>query len=137
MTDTCSQELRSEIMARIRSKDTKPEMIVRRLIHGMGYRYRLHVRKLPGSPDIVMTSRRKIIEVRGCFWHGHKNCKNARIPKSRIDFWTRKIKNNQDRDSANKIRLEATGWKLLEIWECETRNIAELKVKLETFIENN
>ena len=134
MTDTWTKEFRSEIMSRIHSKNTKPEMLVRRLIHGMGYRYRLHVKELPGTPDIVMISKRKIVEVRGCFWHGHAGCTDARIPKTRSEFWVKKINNTKKRDASNSEKLEMDGWEILEIWECELRNVSNLKSRISTFI---
>ena len=99
--DTLSKAERSERMARIRSKNTKPELQVRRLLHGLGYRFRLHRRDLPGSPDVVFAARRKIVFVHGCFWHGHKNCKVANRPKSRRSFWSAKFKRNRERDAMN------------------------------------
>lgn len=134
MTDTWTKEFRSEIMSRIHSKNTKPEMLVRRLIHGMGYRYRLHVKELPGTPDIVMISKRKIVEVRGCFWHGHAGCTDARIPKTRSEFWVKKINSTKKRDASNSKKLEMDGWEILEIWECELRNVSKLKSRISTFI---
>ena len=136
MTDTRTKEKRSEIMSKVRSKDTGPELIVRRLIFGMGYRYRLHVTCLPGKPDIVMIGRKKIIDVRGCFWHGHANCKYGRLPKSRQEFWFQKITRNRERDQVNQYTLENNGWNVLIVWQCELRNIELLKNKLYEFIES-
>jgi DNA mismatch endonuclease (patch repair protein) len=124
---------RSAQMALVRGKDTKPEMVVRRLVHGMGYRFRLHRRDLPGKPDIVLPRFRKAIEVRGCFWHRHPDpaCGRARIPKTRQDFWIPKLEGNALRDAENERRLRAMGWDLLVIWECQTtptrrRELAEI-----------
>lgn len=106
-------------MRKIRSKDTSPEMAVRRLVHGMGFRYRLHVSTLPGKPDLVFPALRKIIEVRGCFWHQHKGCIEGRIPKSRIEYWKPKLSRNIQRDRDNEKRLKKLGWNVLTLWECD------------------
>jgi len=106
-------------MSRVRSKDTKPELAVRRLIHAMGYRYRLHGGKLPGRPDLVFASRRKVIFVHGCFWRRHPRCRNTRFPKSRRAFWETKLKENRRRDLRNQRRLRGLGWKFLVVWECQ------------------
>ncbi len=135
MIDTRTKEKRSEIMSKVRSKNTTPEILVRRLIFSMGYRYRLYVKKLPGKPDIVMASRRKIIDVRGCFWHGHEGCKYGRLPKSRQDFWLAKIAHNRMRDLENLHRLEGGGWSVLIVWQCELKDLTFLRTKLYEFIE--
>ncbi len=115
---------RSERMSRIRSKDTKPEMRVRRIVHGLGYRYRLHASDLPGRPDLVFRPRRKVISVHGCFWHRHEGCSRNRIPKSpeRQEFWRDKLDGNARRDRVNQTALREMGWEILVIWECETKN---------------
>lgn len=105
-------------MAKIRSKDTKPEMRVRRIVHGLGYRYRLHVRTLPGTPDIVLPRHRKIIDVRGCFWHMH-TCGTTAVPSSRRTYWLPKLTGNRKRDRAAVRKLRRAGWRVLVIWECE------------------
>ncbi|WP_077962665.1 very short patch repair endonuclease [Ensifer adhaerens] len=122
MVDKLTPERRSANMARIASKNTKPEMIVRRMAHAMGYRYRLHRRDLPGKPDLVFPSRRAIIFVHGCFWHRHPDpsCKDATLPKSRRDYWVPKIARNEERDQQHIESLTAEGWRVLVIWECET-----------------
>jgi DNA mismatch endonuclease, patch repair protein len=135
MVDTRTKEKRHEIMSMVRSKDTAPELEVRKLIFAMGYRYRLHVRGLPSKPDIVMMGRRKIIDVRGCFWHGHSGCKYGRLPKSREDFWKTKIEHNRERDTRNLGLLEGDGWRVLVVWQCELQNPDLLKAKLYEFIE--
>lgn len=117
MVDNVSPAKRSEIMSRVRSKNTKPELFVRRLVHGLGYRYRLHKTNLPGRPDIVFSSKRKIIFVHGCFWHGH-NCRLGRKPKSRVDYWIDKINGNRERDKLVLRRLKAKKWQSLVLWEC-------------------
>ena len=131
--DSLTPEQRSAQMAKVRSKDTKPEMFVRRLVHRMGYRYRLHRRSLPGKPDLVFGPRKKVIFVHGCFWHGH-NCSLGRIPKSRVDFWETKIRTNRSRDEANLARLEELGWKPLVIWECQLKKAEDLEIKIREFL---
>lgn len=121
-------------MARVRSKDTKPEMQVRRLVHAMGYRYRLHDRKLPGHPDLVFKGRRKVIFVHGCFWHRHEGCGLARLPKSRLDFWLPKLEGNRLRDARKLEQLNQLGWTSLVIWECELKDICLLEKRLKTFL---
>lgn len=118
MTDIVSSEKRSSMMSGIRGKDTKPEIIVRRLLHRLGYRFRLHRKDLPGRPDIVLPKWRTVIFVNGCYWHGHKNCHLFRPPKTRTEFWTNKIKGNQARDRRNHAALRDAGWKIVVIWEC-------------------
>ena len=120
MRDTLSPEERSKRMSLVRAKDTKPEMRVRRLVHAMGYRYRLHVRNLPGHPDMVFRSRRKIIFVHGCFWHQHNCAMGARMPKSRVKFWRKKLEGNKRRDAEIMRCLKKDGWSILVIWECQT-----------------
>ncbi|TCA08838.1 DNA mismatch endonuclease Vsr [Rhizobium leguminosarum bv. viciae] len=109
------------MMARIRSGDTKPEMFVRKGLHAAGLRFRLHVRKLPGSPDIVLPKYKSVIFVHGCFWHGHIGCNNFKLPKTRADFWATKIEGNCERDRRSKEALLQAGWRVLVIWECATR----------------
>lgn len=122
--DTLTPEQRSERMSRIRAKDSKPEMIVRRLVHGLGLRYRLHRKDLPGKPDLVLSRHRTVIFVHGCFWHRHHDpaCTLARMPKSRLDFWEPKLEANRLRDIRTKEALEALGWRVLVIWECEVKD---------------
>jgi len=134
--DTLSSSERSERMGRVRSKDTKPELRVRRLVHGLGYRYRLHGRALPGCPDLVFASRRRVVFVHGCFWHRHKGCPNCRLPKSRLDFWQPKLEANEKRDRRNRNRLRKLGWRVLVIWECETRDTKRLERRIRAFMEN-
>lgn len=135
MTDMVSPERRSRIMARIGPKDTKPEMTVRRLVHAMGYRYRLHRRDLPGTPDLVFPSRGKVIFVHGCFWHRHQYCGRASLPKSNRDFWLRKLEGNAERDSQNQQRLAELGWDALVLWECEVQERVALKERVVRFLE--
>ncbi len=138
MVDNLSQSSRSERMSKIKSKNTKLELRVRRLIHGMGYRYRLHQRWLPGVPDLVFGPRRKVIFVHGCFWHAHDDpaCKLARLPKSRLDFWLPKLEGNRARDERNMAELRKLGWDALVIWECQTRNVDEMERQITQFLEH-
>ena len=133
--DTLTPEARSERMGRVRGKDTKPEMFVRRLVHGMGYRYRLHSRNLPGHPDMTFAARRKVIFVHGCFWHRHgPDCPLTRMPKSRLDFWTAKFAGNRKRDDEARDKLREQGWESLVIWECELRDRATLTSRIKQFL---
>jgi DNA mismatch endonuclease, patch repair protein len=125
---------RSERMARIRKTDTKPEMIVRRLVHAMGYRYRLHVRRLPGNPDIVLPRHRKVILVHGCFWHRHSCPDGRKLPRSKPEYWAPKLERNRRRDEKNIAMLVDLGWTPLVIWECELRPLDMLKRKLADFL---
>ena len=136
MVDVVSPEVRSRLMAGIRGKNTKPEMIVRRLLHVMGYRYRLHAQDLPGRPDVVFRRRRAVIFVHGCFWHRHSDseCKLSRLPKTRLDFWLPKLDSNQKRDEANREALQKMGWKQLVLWECQLRDEASLRTQLKAFL---
>lgn len=117
---------RSAQMALVRGRDTKPEMRVRKSLHAAGLRYRLHVRELPGKPDLVFPSRRVAVFVNGCFWHRHLGCRAARLPKSRLDFWGPKLAGNVERDERNRAALEEAGWSVMVIWECETRDPKEI-----------
>ncbi len=134
MVDTLTKQERSERMGRVKGADTKPEMVVRRLVHAMGYRYRLHSRDLPGKPDIVFRRKKKVIFVHGCFWHRHPGCKLARIPKSRLDFWVPKLEGNRERDIRNQGTLRRMGWRVLVIWECEIGDRGELGNRIEEFL---
>jgi len=138
--DTLAPKERSEPMSRVRGKDTKPELIVRRLLHGLGYRYRLHARDLPGKPDIVFRGRRKAIYVHGCFWHRHPDpaCKLARLPKTRQEFWLPKLEGNRRRDIENQRRLTEMGWDCLLVWECEIGRVSQpdLTRKLRRFLDS-
>jgi DNA mismatch endonuclease (patch repair protein) len=126
---------RSEIMSRVRSKNSRPEMLVRRLVFAEGYRYRLHDRKLPGCPDLVFRGRAKVIFMHGCFWHRHEQCSLARMPKSRLDFWEPKLTANKERDARNKKLLTKEGWKVLTIWECQLKDIEQLKRTIKRFLD--
>lgn len=134
--DTLTPEQRSERMSRVRGRDTKPEMLVRRAVHGMGYRYRLHRRELPGAPDLVFPSRKKVILVHGCFWHQHPDptCALARLPKSKLDFWGPKLETNRERDKRNLDLIAELGWDVLEIWECHTKNREKMQARIREFL---
>ncbi|WLQ13311.1 DNA mismatch endonuclease Vsr [Hahella aquimaris] len=133
MVDSVTPSRRSEIMGRVRSKDTSPEMAVRKMVHSLGYRYRLHRKDLPGRPDLVFPGRGKIIFVHGCFWHRHPGCSLARVPKSRVDFWEAKLNANRERDLQTLKKLEEMGWSCLVIWECEIRE-SGLRERIKEFL---
>jgi DNA mismatch endonuclease, patch repair protein len=133
--DTVAKTVRSEIMRRVRSVDTMPEMKVRRLVHAMGFRYRLHGRGLPGKPDLVFPSRQKVIFVHGCFWHRH-NCEAARLPTSNVEYWRGKQRRNAARDRRNLREIVKAGWKALVIWECELRNAERTRKNIRMFLTN-
>jgi DNA mismatch endonuclease (patch repair protein) len=124
-------------MAAVKQKDTKPEMRVRKLLHSMGYRYRLHVRDIPGCPDLVFRKRRKVIFIHGCFWHQHDCAMGNRMPKSRIEFWREKLIGNKKRDAQNRHQLKAEGWSVLVIWECQTvsTKMDRLRSQIERFLD--
>ena len=122
-------------MQAIHGRNTEPELRVRRLLHSMGYRYRLHRKDLPGTPDIVFPIRTKVIFVHGCFWHGHSNCKRAKLPAKNAEAWAKKIRNNRARDTRNIRALKRIGWDILVIWECETRNMEACAVRLRNFLD--
>ena len=135
MADVLNREQRRYCMSRIRAKDTRPEIIVRRSVHCMGYRFRLHQRKLPGSPDIVLSRHRKVIFVHGCFWHRH-HCRYGRVrPATNKEFWEKKRQGNVDRDRRNVKALRRMGWNVLVAWECWTRDIPKLERRLRDFLE--
>lgn len=127
---------RSQIMKAIGGKNTKPEIIVRKLIHRMGYRFRLHCNDLPGRPDLVFPGRKKVIFVHGCFWHQHQKegCRDARVPSSNLEYWLPKLERTKARDAENEARLLEMGWDVLTIWQCETRTLEELEGKIGEFL---
>ena len=137
MVDSIDPAARSAVMAKVRGKNTRPELVVRKMLFAAGYRYRLHVRKLPGSPDLVFTSRKKAIFVHGCFWHLHEGCRRARMPKSRCEFWSEKLLGNKYRDEKIMVDLANLGWDVLVVWECELRNIPLLQVRMFEFLNQN
>ncbi len=141
MVDIFTPEKRSEVMSRIRDKNTKPELAVRSMLHRLGYRFTVSGpknRKLPGRPDIVLPKHRAVIFVHGCFWHGHEGCKDFRLPKSRVEFWENKITTNRSRDQRNRVDLRVMGWKVITIWACEMKTLSaksDLIARLPALIE--
>ncbi len=140
MPDVLTQAQRSFNMSRIRGRDTTPEMAVRRLVHGLGYRFRLHVRSLPGVPDLVFPSRKKVIFVHGCFWHRHTCPLGRPMPATRREFWRAKLEGNRDRDARHGRRLRQMGWQVLTIWQCQAqtrdpRKREHLTRRIQTFLK--
>lgn len=135
--DRVTKEVRSANMRKIKSKGMKPEMLVRRLVHSLGYRYRLHRHYLPGRPDLIFAGRKKVIFVHGCFWHSHEDpaCPISHKPRSNLSYWEPKLERTKKRDRRNVERLEELGWQVLEIWECELKDKAELVHRIRTFLE--
>ena len=125
MMDVHDSETRSFNMSRIKGKDTKPEMMVRKFLHANGFRYRLHDKKLPGKPDIVLPKYNTIVLVHGCFWHGHQGCKYYVVPKTRTEWWLDKINSTKKRDYNNAVQIKKLGWRVFVIWECELRSEAD------------
>ncbi len=135
--DHVSKQIRSEIMSHVPSKNTSTEIKVRRVLHRMGFRFRLHRRDLPGHPDIVLPKRRLAIFVHGCFWHGHEGCKKAAIPKSNVEYWGKKIEGNRLRDAQTMIALSRLDWKPAVIWQCETQDEDSLEHLLGSIVEKS
>ena len=133
--DNLSRAQRSATMARVRSRDTGPELIVRRLVHSLEYRYRLYRSNLPGKPDLAFPHRKKAIFVHGCFWHGHDCSAGTNRPRSNRSYWQRKLLGNQRRDIANRAALRGLGWKVLVVWECQLGNLGRLRSRIERFLE--
>lgn len=138
MVDTLTKEQRSERMSMIRAKNTTPEIRLRKLVHGMGFRYRLHDKLLPGTPDLVFPSRKAVIFMHGCFWHFHNNCRIARLPKSNIDFWREKLEANRRRDEKNIKSLHDMGWRVMVVRECQLgeKDLTDMIDVLRKFITN-
>ena len=134
MTDVFSTEKRSEVMRQVKAKGTSPELKVRKLLWGMGLRYRLHRKDLPGAPDIVLPSRKLAVLVHGCFWHGHGCARGARVPKQNRPYWTQKIERNRQRDARTQAELVAKGWTPLVVWECDLKDPAALKARLQAAV---
>lgn len=130
MTDVHTPEQRSYNMSRVRGVDTKPEMRVRRLLHGMGFRYRLHAAGMPGKPDLVFPAARAVVFVHGCFWHMHACSLGKPEPATNVSFWSTKRMSNVERDTRNRVALKADGWRVFEIWECETKEVRKLESRL-------
>jgi len=128
---------RSALMARVKSKGSKPELVVRKLAHGMGYRFRLHSPNLPGTPDLVFPGLKKIIFIHGCFWHRHRDCSRTTNPKTRAGFWSEKFKQNIKRDKMKETQLKALGWDVLIIWECQTFNRQRVSAKIDRFLSGH
>lgn len=128
-------ESRRRTMQAVKSRDTTPELVVRRMLHAAGYRYRLHLKFLPGCPDLVFPSKRKIVFVNGCFWHGHDCLRGARVPKANREYWESKVGKNRKRDSRNLAELKKLGWRVLVLWECETKQVERMKTKLIRFLD--
>jgi DNA mismatch endonuclease, patch repair protein len=126
-SDIFSPEKRSQVMSKVRSKDTKPEIVIRRLLHSLGYRFRLYRKELPGNPDIVLPKYKTVIFVNGCFWHQHEGCKKSKLPISNSLFWSVKLQKNVERDKKNIERLEDLGWQVLLIWECQLRDLSTIE----------
>ncbi|USQ74748.1 very short patch repair endonuclease (plasmid) [Roseomonas mucosa] len=127
-------EARRRTMAAIRGRNTKPEMVLRRTLHAMGYRFRVHRRNLPGTPDLVFPGRRAAIQVHGCFWHHHSGCKHATVPSTRREYWSAKLERNVERDRESAARLEGMGWRLLVVWECELAQPAAAAARAADFL---
>lgn len=130
MVDILTKEKRSALMSRIRGRDTKPELAVRSLLHHLGYRFRLHVRELPGRPDIVLPRYRTVVLVHGCFWHRHQGCRFCYVPKTRPEFWRAKFERNVDRDRLVQRELKKIGWRVIVVWECEIDDLRRLTRRL-------
>lgn len=133
-TDNLTSEQRKRTMARVKSMNTTPEMIVRRIVHRMGYRYRLHSHQLPGNPDMVFVKRRKIIFVHGCFWHGHECKSGIKQPKTNSEYWLRKLQRNKSRDTETYEKLKELDWEILVVWECELKNREQLIENLHRYL---
>lgn len=133
--DKISRQQRSKNMAAVRGKNTTPELLVRHVLHAMGYRFRLHKKDLPGKPDIVLPKYRTCIFVHGCFWHQHPGCKRATKPSTNTDFWSQKLDKNVERDEQNRLALNDLSWNVIVVWECETKDIVLLENKLYHFLK--
>ncbi|MGJ3232909.1 MAG: very short patch repair endonuclease [Oceanicaulis sp.] len=133
--DVFSPEERSRVMARVKGKDTRPELTVRRLAHALGYRFRLHRKDLPGTPDLAFPGRKKAIFVHGCFWHGHDCARGSRKPKTRAEYWAAKIARNKRRDEEARLGLAQRGWDSLTLWECELKDVDALSDRLRAFLD--
>ncbi len=134
MTDVFSRKERSRIMSLVRNRDTQPERVVRSILHKLGYRFRLHRSDLPGCPDIVLPSRRKVVFVHGCFWHLHKGCRRSTLPATRAEFWRAKLSRNVERDRKHSRSLRSLGWRALVVWECELKGVDKVTRKLAKFM---
>jgi DNA mismatch endonuclease (patch repair protein) len=136
-SDRFTPEKRSEIMRQVKSSDTSPELSVRKLLHSLGFRFRLHRKDLPGKPDIVLPRYQSVIFVNGCFWHQHPRCKRAALPVANHDWWSKKLTRNAQRDRANILELKKLGWLVLTVWECEISQTVRLRVRLSQFLRQD
>lgn len=134
MADIVSRSKRKEMMSKVKQRHTKPEIAVRKLLHRLGYRFRLHSKKLPGTPDIVLPKYKSVIFVHGCFWHQHEGCRKARRPTSNVEFWNEKLDKNIERDKRKESELKDLGWKVLIIWDCEIKDEETLIKKVKKFL---
>lgn len=134
--DVFDKDKRSRVMAKVKNKNTKPELLVRSLLHRMGYRFRIHRKDIPGKPDITLPKYKAVIFVHGCFWHGHEGCPNAKRPQSNLEFWDEKLNENIDRDKKTICELERMGWRVLVIWTCEINDVDTLSQRIENFMKN-
>lgn len=134
MADIVSRSKRKEMMSSVKQRHTKPEITVRRLLHRLGYRFRLHSKKLPGTPDIVLPKYKSVIFVHGCFWHQHEGCRKSRRPTSNVEFWNEKLDKNIERDNRKESELKSLGWKVLTIWDCEIKDEDLLIEKIKKFL---
>lgn len=134
MSDIFTPRKRSQIMSAVKNKNTKPEVAVRKLLHALGYRFRLHKKELPGKPDIVLPRFKKVIFVNGCFWHGHEGCCRAKLPKTRTEFWREKMKANKERDEKCTLELRSLGYGVLIVWECEIKDMDKLTEALTNYL---
>lgn len=135
MTDVFPPEKRSAVMAKVKGRDTGPERVVRRLLWGLGARYRLNRKDLPGKPDIVLAGRRLVVFVHGCFWHGHDCARGARVPKANRGYWLGKVAANRARDADTQTKLQAAGWRVETVWECELKDRAGLEARLRAMLK--
>lgn len=135
MPDVHTKEIRSYNMSRIRSKNTKPEVLIRKYLHGKGFRFRINVKNLPGKPDIVLSKYKTVIFINGCFWHGHENCKYFVIPKTRTEWWLEKINRNKENDEKALTALRLKGWRIINVWECELKNTQVFSERAEKLLE--
>jgi DNA mismatch endonuclease (patch repair protein) len=136
MADVFTPQKRSAIMSRIKGENTKPEIAVRKMVHALGYRFRLHDKMLPGKPDIVLAKHRKVILVHGCFWHWHPRCTRSSFPVTNVQFWREKIVSNKRRDQKVVKALNRRGWQTLVVWQCQTRDTVKLRLRLEKFLSS-
>ena len=134
--DSLDEAGRSKLMAAIRKRDSKPELLVRRVAHSMGYRFRLHKKGLPGTPDLVFSSRKKVIFVHGCFWHRHSCPSGRKHPKTNLDYWEPKLRRNRARDLKNRQDLASAGWETLVIWECELADLEPVSMRIQQFLDS-